>query len=87
MNKEIVGKIQGHDVIYVPEKDLVFCKNSTIPYPHLKKVLFDKEIDCLKVREDLVVRVDQDIVTLGCLTTTLENCRLINKNIKKVKKL
>ena len=27
---EIVGKIEGFDVHYVPEKDILFCKNTAI---------------------------------------------------------
>lgn len=26
--RQIVGNIQGYDVIYVPEKKILFCKNT-----------------------------------------------------------
>lgn len=29
-DRYVVGEIQGYDVIYIPEKDIVFCKNTAI---------------------------------------------------------
>lgn len=85
MSQEIVGSIEGYDVIYVPEKDIIFCKNTTIPYKQMRYVLFEQHIDRIQLKKDLMFYLDKNIVTLGCLTTTLENCENINKNIKKIK--
>ena len=85
MNEVIVGKIEGHDVIYVPEKDILFCKNTTMPYKVMRLALLDSPVDRLELKSDLVMTVDHGIVQLACLTTTIENCIEINKQIKKVK--
>jgi len=85
MTEVIVGKIQGHDVIYVPEKEMLFCKNTTMPYKVMRLALLDSPVDRLELKNDLVMTVDQGIVQLACLTTTIENCIEINKQIKKVR--
>jgi hypothetical protein len=85
MNQEIVGKIEGYDVIYLPEKDLVFCKNTTMPYEAMKVSLFDNPLDRLKLKKDLTMTKDGCIVHMACLTTNIENCIEINKKIKKIK--
>lgn len=30
--RQTVGNIQGYDVIYIPEKRILFCKNMAVPY-------------------------------------------------------
>ena len=85
MSQEIVGSIEGYDVIYIPEKDVIFCKNTTIPYKQMRYILFEQRTDRVQLKKDLMFYLDKNIVTLGCLTTTLENCEYINKNIKKIK--
>lgn len=87
MSQEIVGKIDGYDVIYVSEKDIIFCKNTTLPYAMMKAALIDGMIDRLDLKEDLVMTIDGEIVRLACLTTTLENCRKINKKVNKFRKI
>lgn len=82
---EIVGKIEGFDVLYIPEKDVLFCKNTTVPYKHMKQLLIDREVDRAEIKNEMMATIDSNIVTLGCLTTSLENCENINKEIKKFK--
>lgn len=85
MDQIIVGKIEDYDVLYLPEKDIVFCKNTTIPYKTLKYILFEQKIDRIELKKNLMFYSDQNIISFGCLTTSLENCKEINKNIKKYK--
>lgn len=84
--KEIVGKIENYDVIYLPEKDLVFCKNTTMPYLVMRKALIIDKIDRQELKEGLIMSINKEIVRLACLTTTLENIQQINTNIQKIKK-
>ena len=86
MSQEIVGSIEGNDVIYIPEKDILFCKNTTIPYKQMKYVLFEQYKERVLLKKDLMFYSNKNSISFGCLTTTLENCKLINKNIKKHKK-
>ena len=79
-----VGRIEEHDVIFVPEKDIVFCKNTAIPYNKLKEALFSS-IDKIELTSDLTMKKELGLIQLGCLTTTIENCKEINLNIKKVR--
>ena len=83
----VVGSIEDHDVIYVSEKDILFCKNTTVPYTKMREVLIEREYDRCEIKHDLIASIsDTGMVSLGCLTTTLENCIEINKEIKKIKK-
>ena len=83
---EVVGRIEEHDVIYILEKDILFCKNTTMPYKVMKSALLDSPIDRLHLKADLVMTVNCGVVQLACLTTSIENIKEINKNIKKIKK-
>ncbi len=85
MKEEIVGKIEGYDVIYIPEKDILFCKNTTMPYKVMKAALLDSPIDRMELKKDLTMTVSEGIVQLACLTTNIENVKEINKNIKKIR--
>ena len=82
MEQIVVGEIEGYDVLYIPERDIVFCKNTTIPYKVLKRILFEDTVDRVELKKDLMFYSNKNSISFGCLTTTLENCKLINKNIK-----
>ena len=86
MPNYVVGSIENYDVIYVSEKDILFCKNTTVAYDKMRAVLIEREYDRCEIKSDLIASISNDMVTLGCLTTTLENCIEINKEIKKIKK-
>lgn len=86
MPNHIVGSIEGYDVIYVSEKDVVFCKNTSVAYDKMRAILINRECDRSQIKKDLVVSVCDNSVALGCLTTTLDNCSKINKEIKKIKR-
>ena len=86
MSEFIVGKIQDHDVIYVPEKDILFCKNTTMPYSVMRLALIDSPVDRLELKSDLVMtRGENGVIQMACLTTNIENIKEINKQIKKIK--
>lgn len=85
MITHIVGIVDGHDVLYLPDRDLIFCKNTTISYQVLRGALIKRETDKLPLKSNLTLLVDGEIVTLGCLTTNLDNCRNIYNEIKKIK--
>ena len=85
MSEFFVGRIEGHDVIYVPERDILFCKNTTMPYKVMKAALLDDPTDRLELKKDLTMTRDGEIIRLACLTTNIENCIEINKKIKKIK--
>lgn len=80
-----VGKIGIYDVLYIPEKDIIFCKNTTIKYPLIRKII-KSSLDRTEIPEkELVIIKDSNIIHLGCLTTTLENCENISREIRKYK--
>ena len=86
MEKVIVGKVQAHDVYYLPERDLVFCKNTVIPYTKLKEVLLEDLVDKYTFKEDVIMtRAAESIIQFACLTTNIENIKEINNQIKKIR--
>lgn len=87
MTKEVVGNIDGNDVIYVLEKDILFCKNTTVSYPIIERIIRSANSREEIPEKNLTIHKDGDFINFGCLHTTLGNCREINKNVKKFKKL
>lgn len=85
MEKAIVGKIQGYDVLYLPEKDYVFCKNTVLPLCIMKDALRNG-LDRVEITEkNLVILFNENTVDMGCLSTTKENLRNIAKEINRFK--
>lgn len=85
MEKIVVGQIEGHDVLYMPEKDYVFCKNTVLPL-HIMLEALRNNADRVEVPEkNLVIKLSEATVDMGCLTTTKENLYSIKKNISKIK--
>lgn len=81
-----VGEIQGHDVIYVPEKDVIFCKNTTLSFPLIERIIVKSSMDRTNIPEkELVIIKNNNTIHLGCLTTTMENCLQIRKQVNKLK--
>ena len=58
---EVVGKIQGYDVVYIPEKHLVFCKNTAIPLKVILEILKSKEQKTYIPAKKLWITKDSDI--------------------------
>lgn len=75
--RQIVGNIQGYDVIYVPEKRILFCKNTAVPYDLLKEAVYG-DMDRYDIpQKNLVIRKSGEIIEFGCLTTTIEKAKNI----------
>lgn len=81
-----VGTIEEHDVIYVPERDQIFCKNTAVNYPLIERIVRGSTMRETIPEKDLTITKDMGIVTLGCLTTTMENCLSIRRNVIKLKR-
>lgn len=80
-----VGEIQGYDVLYIPEKDIVFCKNTTIKVSILDNIVKDSK-DIGEIPEkNLTIIKDNDTFTFGCLTTTRSNYNTIKREINRLK--
>ena len=79
--RQTVGNIQGHDVIYVPERRILFCKNTAVPYDLLKEAVYS-DVDRYNIpQKNLVIRKSSEIIEFGCLTTTIENAKNILTNV------
>lgn len=75
--RQTIGNIQGYDVIYVPEKRILFCKNTTVPYDLLKEAVYG-DMDRYDIpQKNLVIRKSGEIIEFGCLTTTIEKAKSI----------
>ena len=80
-----VGEIQGHDVIYIPSKDVIFCKNTAVKFSVIEEIIRG-DLERGEIPEkNLTIIKDNGIVHLGCLTTTMENCLNIRRRISKLK--
>ena len=80
-----VGQISGYDVIYVPERNQIFCKNTAVNFSIIEKIIRGSTMKETIPEKDLTITKDMGIVTLGCLTTTMENCLNIRKQVHKLK--
>lgn len=80
-----VGEIQGHDVIYIPSKDVIFCKNTAIKFSIIEKIICSNLERFEILEKNLTIIKDNGIVHLGCLTTTMENCLNIRRRVSKLK--
>ena len=86
MEKIQIGYIEDYPVLYLPEKDLIFCKNTIVPYEVLLNA-FNSGIDRIEYKEkNLVMYFLKNEITLGCLKTSTENFRDMIKTIKKIKR-
>lgn len=83
--KHVVGNIQGHDVIYVPERNQIFCKNTAVNFSTIERIIRGSTMRETIPEKDLTITKDMGIVTLGCLTTTMENCLSIRRKVNKLK--
>ena len=51
----------------------------------MRYALLEQKVDKLRLKHDLVMSVDERIVSLGCLITNMENIENINENIKRIR--
>lgn len=83
--KTVVGNIEGYDVIYVEERDALYCKNTAVPFLAIERIIRGN-LDRGEIPEKkLIVTKDNGAVSLGCLTTTMENCLAIRRSVNKIK--
>lgn len=80
-----VGEIQNYDVIYIPERNQIFCKNTAVNFPVIERVIRGSTMRETIPEKDLTITKNMGIVTLGCLTTTMENCLDIMRKVNKLK--
>lgn len=80
-----VGEIQDHDVIYIPSKDVIFCKNTAIKFSIIEKIIRSNLERYEYPEKNLTIIKDNGTVSLGCLTTTMANCLDIRKRVRKQK--
>lgn len=79
--KKIIGTIQGYDVIYIPERKILFCKNTAVPLDTLKEAVYGNLERYSIPQKNLVIRKDSGIIEFGCLKTTMEHARKILESI------
>ena len=84
-DRYVVGEIQGYDVIYIPEKDIVFCKNTAIKLSVLDKAVKSHTISSTIEEKNLTITKDNGTLCLGCLTTTLDKYRAMKRKISKLR--
>lgn len=80
-----VGSIEGYDVIYIPERNQIFCKNTAVDYSLIERIVKGNTVRNTIPEKSLTITKNMGIVTLGCLTTTMENCLNIRRNVHKLK--
>lgn len=80
-----VGEIQGHNVIYIPSKDVIFCKNTAVKFSVIEEIIRSNLERSEIPEKNLTIIKDNGIVSLGCLTTTMTNCLNIRKRVRKQK--
>lgn len=86
MEKIQIGDIEDYPVLYLPEKDLIFCKNTIVPVNVILDA-FNSGIDRVEYKEkNLIMYFFKNEITLGCLKTSTENFRDMIKTIKKLKR-
>lgn len=83
--KHVVGEINGYDVVYIPERDVIFCKNTTLSFPLIERIIRGKQERTNIPEKNLTVIIDNGVVNLGCLSTTVENCLSIRQEVNKLK--
>lgn len=77
-----VGEIEGWPVQYIPERKMLFCKNTSISLSVIERMLrSDLSRERCEAKNLTVVKLD-NIVQLGCLTTNKQIIDQIRKNIK-----
>lgn len=85
MKKIKVGEIEGYDVLYLPERNAIFCKNTVLPFNIAKEAL-TTSLDRLEVpSKNLTIKIFPISIELGCLTVSKNDAKQIYRNIQKFK--
>lgn len=77
-----VGEIEGWPVLYNPEKQRLFCKNTSISLDAIEQMLKSPLSRERNEEKNLTVIKMDNVVHLSCLTTTTDNISNIRKSIK-----
>ena len=77
-----VGEIEGWPVLYNPEKQRLFCKNTSISLDVIEQMLKSPLSRERNEEKNLTVIKMDNVVHLSCLTTTTDNISNIRKSIK-----
>lgn len=77
-----VGEIEGWPVLYNPEKQRLFCKNTSISLDVIEEMLKSPLSRERNEEKNLTVIKMDNVVHLSCLTTTTDNISNIRKSIK-----
>lgn len=85
MNKFKIGEIQGYDVLYIPERNSVFCKNTVVKVSTLDRIVRSKEDKGEIPEKNLTITKDNNILCFGCLTTTMSEYKKMKRNISKLR--
>lgn len=84
--EHIVGSIGSYDVIYVQEKDTIFCKNTAVKFPIIEHIVTKSQNERNEIPEkNLSITKMNGTVQLGCLVTTMDNCLSIRRKVNKIK--
>lgn len=83
-DKVIVGSIEGYPVEYNPKKRHVFCKNTTINFDVIYNIIFSDTASYRIEASQLSVVKLGNTVSLGCLSSSLDNVKNILKTIKRL---
>lgn len=82
----VVGSIDGYDVVYVEGKNVIFCKNTALPYPLIKRIIRGSTCRETIDNKNLTITKEGSLIQLGCLTTTRENCESIIREVNRINK-
>lgn len=81
----IIGEIEGYPVEYNKITDVLTCKNVITTGSRMINA-YQSGNDRVTIQDDLVLRIFENKVTLGCFNLTLENSRKLIQTIKKSKR-
>ena len=79
-----VGYIEEYPVLYNPKKRHIFCKNTTVDFDLMYKIIFSNTASFRIESSQLSVVKLGNTVSLGCLSSSLDNVKNILKTIKKL---
>lgn len=79
-----VGQIEEFPVLYNPIKRHIFCKNTTIDFDTIDRIIFSDMSSFRIESSQLSIVKLGNTVSLGCLSTSLDNVKTILKTIKRL---
>ena len=82
----IVGYLGIYPVALNIKDETLLCKGQQVPYFEMERIITDSvDRQSIDNREDFMYsKIDDMNVSIGCLTTTIENVQNIYKECKKV---